>query len=207
MEIIPFSRFRFEPFKDRLKKVVYIQAPEKFSALVQQYYDYLIMEEDFLVEISRRMGSVHPEEIFWIKVVKECVNNKIPVKLIEPDIDFLIKRVAKKLNLGKNKDKIIQETRNWYLLGVGYPRLFYLAFDKLFFWLPYKDFFRRSLFRILAKIVSVVPGDQRDMISVVVLVDDELSKALAKKLKGKKRGVAFIDEEISHKVERFLAEM
>ncbi len=206
MRIVPFSRFRTPPIRIE-KGPVYVQAPERFQPLVDQLYDRLLMEEDFLCELSARTGDPSPERWFWVRVVMACMEGRHTVRLIQPLLDPLLEEAAGKLNLGAHRERIIQEARNWYILGTGYPRIFHATFDTLFFWLPFRSSFRRAAFRAVGWVANLIPGDQRDVLALISETDVLLARAIAKRLRRLKRGVAFIDEEIAGLVEKFLAEM
>ncbi|MBR9680622.1 MAG: hypothetical protein GOU98_02240 [Candidatus Altiarchaeota archaeon] len=212
MNIVSFHRAKPEP--DKLIKLiksgkVFIQASEKFQPLVQEYTDVLLPYEDFLIEISKRTGSQRPEdEIFWVEIVKYCVLNTIPVKLIEPKIDVVMKAASKKMNLSESELRTVQQdARSWFISGTGYVKHFLGAFDTLFFWLPFRGFFRKLWFGLVSLIVKFIPGDQKDVIALVNEMNKVYAVRLANRIKHLKTATVFLDEDISNEIYRMSQEL
>ena len=211
MEVVAFSR-QHPDFKSLLGKVkdkpVLIQAPDRYQHLVKRFTDGLLPWEEFLTEVSKRTGSERPErEIFWPRIVRECGEKNVPVKLVEPDIDKILDAAKKKLQIkGEKADHIVQEARLWFLSGAGYISHFFAAFDAMFFWLPFKHFFRVAWLRFWSLLVNIVPGDQRDIIAAVNFAYASMTDKLVKLL-GKGDALVFIDEIIASRVEGRVSEL
>jgi len=211
VNVIPFSRTRFEleKFKGRIKgPKVFIQAPIKYQPFVEEYYDGLLPDDGFLHEVAKRTGYERPQELAWVSLAAYCKSIKKPIKLIEPNISRILEKAGQKLQLkGDEARPVFQEARLWFLSGSGYMRHFYAAFDSLFFWCPWRVFWRKLFLRAVAFVVNKIPGDQQDVMALVreanVVMTDELSTLL----KGIKKSTVFLDEDIARDVERRAAEM
>jgi len=208
VELVPFSRVRPDIRGiEKVKGKLFIQAPIKYQPFVEEFLDGLLPEEAFLEEVSKRTGYERPEQIPWVRVVLLCRNFKKPVKLIEPDIDRVLAKAGKRLNLGEDAQRIFQEARLWFLSGSGYPRHFYVAFDALFFWCPWRVFFRKLFLRAVAFVVNLIPGDQRDVLALVNEANKVLVEELSDLLKNVKKATVILDEDIADDVKRRVAEM
>ena len=159
--------------------------------------------------MSKRTGSERPEEeLFWPRIVRECSERNVPAKLIEPDIDKLLGDAQKKLQMKGDKSRhIIQEARLWFISGSGYINHFFSAFDAMFFWLPFKSFFRRLWLKFWSFLVNAVPGDQKDVMAAVNFAYDSMTKTLVKTLAKAGDSTVFLDEIIASKVERMVSEL
>jgi hypothetical protein len=211
VNVIPFSRTRFDldKLKGRIKgPKVFVQAPIKYQPFVEEYYDGLLPDDGFLKEVSKRTGYERPEELPWVALAVYCKSIKKPVKLIEPDINKVLEKAGKKLRLeGDERRPVFQAARLWFLSGTGYMRHFYSAFDTLFFWCPWRVFWRKLFLRAVAFVVNVIPGDQQDVMALVHEANAVLADELSRLLKGLKKSTVFLDEDIAGRVEHRIAEM
>lgn len=211
MNVVPFSRIRADIDKLKVKAKgpkVFIQAPEKFQPILTQFLDSLMPEDKFFNEISKRTGYERPEELAWVALAMYCKAMRIPAQLIEPDIGKVLDKARKNVKLkGEELRPIVQEARLWFLSGTGYLRGFYAAFDWLFFWCPWRVFWRKLFVQAVAFVVNVLPGDQQDVIALIREANVVLTDNLAKRLKDIKKSTVFLDEDIASDVKRKAAEM
>lgn len=211
MNVVPFSRTKsnISKLKVRVKgPKVFIQAPEKFQPFVDQFLDNLMPEDVFFEEVSKRTGHERPEELAWVALAAYCRMMKIPTQLIEPDIDKVLDTARKNVKLkGEELRPVVQEARLWFLSGTGYLQGFYTAFDWLFFWCPWRVFWRKLFLQAVAFVVNIVPGDQQDVVTLVREANLVLTDNLASRLKNIKKSTVFLDEDIARDVERKAAEM
>lgn len=212
VEVVAFSRERPD-FKKLLgivkDKPVLIQAPDKYQHLVDQFTGGLLPWDKFLDDLSKRTGFERPEEeMFWPRIVRECSERNVNVKLIEPDIDKLLGAAQKKLQLKGDKSRhVIQEARLWFLSGAGYIHHFFAAFDAMFFWLPFKMFFHRIWLKFWSFIVNVIPGDQKDVVAAVNFAYDAMTNKIVKMLAKAGDSTVFLDDIIAGRVKRMVAEL
>ena len=213
MKVIAFSNshYNFDKLKKKLPNegTVFVQGPKKFQPFVEDYLRGALPYEIFLHEISKRTGTENPEtSLLWVKLVYTCQKHGLNVKLIEPDIDPILKKVSKELHLKDEvKFRVLQEARMWFLSNSGYVAHFYAAFDTMFFWLPFHLFFRRLWLKIAGAIVNLIPGDQQDVLAAVSKAYDEIGKKISEELKEAQDSTVFLEESIADKVERRIAEM
>jgi hypothetical protein len=211
VEVVPFARnaFDIDKMEKKLKgTVVFIQAPEKYQTLVDEFYKNLMPWEIFLFEISRRTGVERPEKnLFWVALLYACYNRGIKVKLIEPDIDKLIAGIPEKLGLGPGKTlQVLQDTRLWFLSSAGFIKHFNSAFDSIFFFLPAKSALRNAWLGLAGLVAHLIPGDQKDVMYLVSKIYRLLPFEMAKNLKGPKDALVFVEEAVAGKMEKLILE-
>lgn len=211
VDFVAFSRVNadVESLKREVEtgRKVFLQAPQRFQSLVDEFIQGLMPEDTFLREISQRTGFERPRDLWWVEVAFHCRFHNVPVTMLEPDMDEVLEEAAGELNLqGPGRESVVQEARLWFLSGTGYPKHFYRAFNSLFSWLPFHVGLRRRFLAACAWAVNLWPGDQQDVLFLVAKANGLLAMELARRLEDAE-GVAFLDEDIAAEVERLRAEL
>ena len=194
-----------KPFK------VAIQAPSRFQPLVDSLISNSITWREFINQVASRTGIENPERselTAWVHAVRACDLIAARALLIEPDIDEVLQRIREKLTI-KEKERIIQEARVWYISRTGFPRRMLSFILSIFFFLPHflRIWIAKAFMSIYSFIANVIPGDQHDVLVAITLADGLIAREMARRIKEEKPEVVVLHEWYADDVASAYAEL